>query len=242
MPGRCDRGSYLCDAGHELRVTIRCIRTDLSREPPQVFEELSASHEIVRCFTRKRDIVTDGGKTVGPRNGDRTLYRVAIGHDHRGATWSDPSNGVVWLCAGHSRHRSGGPNDAYPYFHRLIGAGEILPTPEDYEWLEHDRADILAASLPEAAQALLAMARAAPNQEHRAVIGSGEVGVVVEIVETLQETNVAIVVSTIGDYTRLVVLLAAFYPDRNYADWASRTRLPTRALAPGEICLAILHG
>jgi hypothetical protein len=240
VPGRCDRGSYLCDAGHELRVTCRCIRTDLGWEPPQGFAELSDNHEIVRGFSRKRDVIAAAGKTVGPGNQERTLYRLGMGDDHRGATWHDSRADVVWLCA-YGFHRSRQPGDAFQYFKELIRAGQIWPVPEDYEWLERDRAARLAESLPEAAQALLAAAQAAPNQEHRAVIGSGEVGIVVEIVETLEETYIAIVVSTMGDYTRLVVLLAAFYPDREFRDWGERSRLPTRALIAGEICLSILH-
>jgi hypothetical protein len=209
--------------------------------PPQTFAELSDRFEIVRGFSGKRDVIPAAGKTVGPSNQDRTLYHLGMGHDHRGATWYDSRADVVWLC-GYGFHRSRQPGDAFKYFKELIQAGEIWPLPEDYEWLEGDRAARLAESLPEAAQVLLAAARAAPNQEHRAVIGSGEVGIVVEIVETLEETFVAIVVSTMGDYTRLVVLLAALYPDREFGDWGERARLPTRALISGEICLSILHG
>lgn len=164
-----------------------------------------------------------------------------MGDDHRGATWFDEAVNVLWLCA-YGFHRSGAEDDAYPYFHALIRSGEIWPTREDYAWLERDRAARLAERLPEAAQALLAEARRDPNSEHVAVIGSGHVGVVVEVIDTLEETYVAVSVATLGDPTRFVALLAAFYPNRPFDDWQYRSRLPTRTLRPGEICRSILHG
>jgi len=240
MPGACHKGSFVCDAGHELRITSRCLRADLKYEPPRDFDQLADAHEIVDAFRVKRDVYPDGGKTVGPANGDLTLYRLAKGDDHRGATWFDARVGVVWLCA-ERFHRSGTANDAFPYFHALIKSRQIWPTREDYEWLELDRAERLAERLPEAAQELLAHARANPNQEHRAVIGQGQVGVVVEIVETLEETYVAFSVASIGDPTRVIALLAAFYPGRDFGEWQYRNRLPTRPLVPGELCRSIFH-
>ena len=64
----------------------------------------------------------------------------------------------------------------------------------------------------------------------------------VEIVATLEETYVAILVATLGDPTRLIALMAAFYPERGYDDWEGRNHLPTRPLSPGELCFSILHG
>jgi hypothetical protein len=163
-----------------------------------------------------------------------------MGHDHRGATWFEEAVNVLWLCA-YALHRSGEVDDAYPYFHALIRSGEIWPAREDYVWLERDRAVRLAEQLPEAAQTLLEQARNEPNLEHRAVIGgSAQVGVVVQVVETLQETYIAVL--TLGDPTRLVALLAAFYSDRPFGDWQMRNRLPNRTLKAGEICRSIFHG
>ncbi|HVA10221.1 MAG TPA: hypothetical protein VNG12_26185 [Acidimicrobiales bacterium] len=240
MPGVCRGGSFVCEAGHELRITSRCLRADLDREPPQAFAELAEAHPIVHSLSTKRDSLTHGGKTVGPASGARTLFHLGQGNDHRGATWFDHRERVVWLC-GYRWHRSGHAADAFPYFHRLLRSGEIWPTQEDYAWLETDHAERLAEELPEVAQSLLQQARAAPNVEYRAVIGTGGVGLVVEVVATLEETYVAVRVATMGDPTRLVALLAAFYPDRNFDEWASRTRLPTRHLGAGEICLSILN-
>jgi nucleotide-binding universal stress UspA family protein len=202
---------------------------------------MAAAHEIVLAFQRKASANTVGSKTVGPYAGDRTLYRLARGDDHRGVTWFDSASGVVWLC-GSRFHRSGEPDDAFPYFEHLLREHLVWPQPEDYEWLETDRADRLAEQLPEAAQELLAEARRQPNVEHRRVIGTGEVGVLLEIVETLEETYVATSVRVMADPIGLVVLLAAFYPDRVLPDWRFQPRLPTRPLEPGELCMSILHG
>jgi nucleotide-binding universal stress UspA family protein len=240
LSGACDRGSFMCDAGYELRVTHRCIRHDLGLPLPQVFEDMAAAHEIVLAFQRKASASTVGSKTVGPEAGERTLYRLARGDDHRGVTWFDPQSRVVWLC-GSRFHRSGDADDAFPYFESLLKQGAVWPQPDDYEWLEEDRAARLAEALPEAAQELLAEARRRPNVEHRRVVGTGEVGVVVEVVETLEETYVATSVRVMADPIGLVVLLAAFYPNRDLVEWRFQARLPTRPLEPSELCMSILH-
>jgi hypothetical protein len=210
-------------------------------QPPQEFDVVAGVREIAHALRTKRDVTTISGKTIGPANGALTLYHLGMGHDYRGATWFDERVGIVWLCAAHDRHRSGEAADAFPYFRALIKSREIWPVRLDYEWLELDRADRFAERLPEAAQELLERARAAPDEEHRARIGLGDVGVVVEIVETLEETYVAFPVASMGDPTWLVALLAAFYPGRRFADWQHRNRLPTRRLAPGELCMSIMH-
>lgn len=240
MPGSCDRGSFVCDSGHELRVTQRCIATDFAQGVPQTFEDLSDVHEIVGAFRTKRDVNATGGKTVGPDAGARTIYRLGRGNDHRGATWFDSASRVVWLCA-YRFHRSGAPDDAFPYFRELIASGKIWPQQEDYDWLDADRAARLAERLPEAAQDLLAAARATPNRERRAVIGSSDVGVIVVVIETLEETYVALDMRTVVGPGALATLLAAFYPDRTFQEWVIRAELPNRQLRSAEICWSILR-
>lgn len=241
MPGSCDRGSFLCDAGHELRVTQRCITTDFGQIVPQTFEGLIDVYEIVDGFRTKRDVSTSGGKTVGPAAGARTIFHLGRGDDHRGATWFDPGTRVVWLCA-YRLHRSGTADDAFPYFKELIASGAIWPRREDYEWLEADRAARFSERLPEAADALLAAARATPNRERRAVIGVSDVGVVVVVIETLEETYVAIDMRTLAGPGALPTLLAAFYPERAFQEWVIRTELPNRKLRSPELCWSILRG
>lgn len=201
---------------------------------------LSDLHEIVQALRTKRDVTTTGGKTVGPAAGDRTIYHLGRGDDHRGATWFDSASRVVWLCA-YRFHRSGTPNDAFPYFGKLIASGGIWPRPEDYYWLEADRAARLAERLPEAAQDLLAAARTTPNRERRAMIGFSDVGVVVEVIDSLEETYVALDMRTVAGPSALVALLAAFYPERPFQDWVIRTDLPNRHLRSAELCWSILR-
>ena len=131
-------GSLVCAAGHELRVTDRCLREDLSRSREATFEELAGRHGIVRAFSRERSGATAGVDTLGPRGGRRPLTVLRHTNDWRGVTWFDKETGVVWLCAC-AWHRSGQPDDAFPIFETLRDKDRIWPTEEDYEALLADR-------------------------------------------------------------------------------------------------------
>ena len=184
-----------------------------------------------------------GTRTVGPACGDFTVYRLGYGHDHRGATWHDAVERVVWLCA-YGLHRSGEDDDAFPYFHDLIRAGTLLPTEDDYAALFDDRGRRFADTLYEDAQHLLARARSTPGVEQIGVLGGEQTtAVVVDVVDTLEETYVAFSVVRINT-SRLVMILAAFDVEAAFADWELVERLPTRPLrvADGEICYRILRG
>ena len=129
-------------------------------------------------------------KPSAQQTGEHTIYRLGHGNDHRGATWFDESNGVLWLCA-YGLHRSGDADDAFPHFHELIQSGNIWPTENDYEALFLDRDRRFVETLPRDAQVLLARARSNPGVEQTGVIGGEETtGVLVEVVETLEETYV----------------------------------------------------
>ncbi len=240
-PARYQRGSCICEA-HELRITQRCLVEDLGYDAMSTFADAS-SHPIVRAFENQRSGNPIGTKTVGPAAGERTLYRIGYGHNHRGATWYDPPKQAVWLCA-YRLHRSGSPDDAFPYFQELTREGRIMPTVEDYQALFADRGRRFAETVHEDAQALLARARSSPGIEQIGVLGGEErTGVVVEVVETLEETYVAFSVARI-DPSRLVLILAAFYPDMAFGDWALAASLPTRPLrtSEAEVCYRILRG
>ncbi len=240
-PGRCVGRSLLCAAGHELRVTRRCVVEDLGhRDPDATFEEL-LTHEIVKAFRAERHDKLHGANTVGPAAGARTATVLRRSNDHRGATWYDESEGVVWLCA-YARHRSGEPDDAFPYFQSLINADQLLPDEDDDVALIEDRAERFALVVGPESEALLAEARRDPGVEKRAVIGTTQpVGLLVHVIETLEETFVALIGTS--DFTRIQVLLAALYPTRSFGDWDHADALPTRSLdrAAGEFCLKILH-
>jgi hypothetical protein len=149
---------------------------------------------------------------------------------------------VVWLCA-YDRHRSGQADDAFQRFPELIAAGLLRPTTDDYEALRDDRAERFAFVVADEAQELLAAARARPGVEQHRVIGTTQpVGLLVHLVETLEETFVAVFGDT-TDLAQLQLLLLALYPDRAFEDWRMEQRLPTRMLdlRRGEFCLSIIH-
>lgn len=235
------RGSCISDA-YELRITRRCLTEDLDRAPDTAFEE-ALSEEIVQAFVNQRSEQHVGTKTVGPAAGNKTLYRLAYGEDHRGATWYDADEHVIWLCA-YRLHRSGEPDDAFPYFNELTAAGRMIPTADDYESLFTDRGRRFAETVAEDAAALLLRARAEPGREHTGVLGGHQpAGVVVDVVDTLEETYIAFSIAG-ADYRRVVVLLRAFFVEAAFSDWELVDALPTRPLdgANGEICYRILHG
>jgi hypothetical protein len=231
------RGGFFHPAW-ELRITQRCLSEDLGVDVRTPFEDL-CKHEIVKALISDRARTPEGGKTVGPQAGDKTLYRLGYGDDHRGATWYDRDHDVVWLCAYHGRHRSGDPDDAIPYFDRLIAERRIRPQEEDFAALFEERDAWFVDLAPSEAQALLAAARENPGEEQSGMVG-GEalVGVVVEVVEILSETYVAFYVGEIG-YARFVILLAAFYPGAQFTDWIESDSFPTRSLREGEVCYHI---
>lgn len=238
---RWHRGSCIFER-YDLRITQRCLVSDLGFESSTSFAD-TRRHAIVHAFESQRATEPTGTRTVGPASGELTIYRLGHGHDRRGATWHDAAERVVWLCA-YGLHRSGEDDDAFPYFHALIGAGTLLPIEEDYAALFDDRGHRFADTLYEDAQRLLGRARSNPGVEQVGVLGGEQTtGVVVDVVDTLQETYVAFSVVRM-DTSRLVMTLGAFDVEAAFRDWELVDRLPTRPLrsADGEICYRILRG
>lgn len=234
-------GSLVCAAGHELRITERCLSEDLSSSRAATFEELAGRHGIVRAFSRERSGTTIGPDTLGPGGGRRPLTVLRHTNDWRGVTWFDEQTQVVWLCAC-GWHRSGQPDDAFPIFETLRDKGRIWPTEEDYEALLAGRGERFAAVVVDDAPRLLAMARASPDTEQILSIGGEPVALVVRIVETLEETFVAVSALNLMP-TLWLLLLAALYPDRGLQEWRAEQRLPTRELdhSRAESCMSIVH-
>jgi hypothetical protein len=234
--------SLVCAAGHELRVTGRCLSEDLGSAQYATFEQLAARHPIVRAFRRERGAATVGPDTLGPAGGPRPLTVLRHSNDWRGVTWHDTEAGVVWLCAC-GWHRSGEADDAFPIFAQLREEGRIWPAAEDYEALATDRAEQFGAFVMDDAPRLLAMARAQPETEQVLAIGLEPVAVVVYVVETLEETFVAVSGQNIS-IEMYQILLVALYPERSFKEWRPEHRLPTRDLdyARSEFCMSILRG
>jgi hypothetical protein len=233
--GRYHRGSLVCP-NYELRITLRCLADDL-HEAQADLEGLDR-HEIIRAFVNERSQQPVGVREVGRGRNARPLWRLAIGHDHRGATWHDEEARVVWLCAC-GRHRSGQPDDAFQHFDRLIAADIIYPTAEDYRLLEGERARRFADLAPRDAAALRAAAERQPEVEVRGRIGEEhEVGVVSVVVELVgSDLYVGFPARVYPD--QLVFVLAAFEPNAEWTDWRQEAALPGRALAEGELCYSI---
>lgn len=224
--------AYLC-ADYELRVTRRCIREDLRSDTIAPFDDLK-KHEIIKALVKRRRDSPIDSKLVSPLRGGLEAYRLAYGDRHRGATWFDEDHGVVWLLA-YAQHEFEGAGDAFPYFKDLHARGRLLPDETDYEALFRDRASRFAGVARHDAVQLLEAARASPGTEHAGLVG-GEVGVgvVVEVVETLSETYLAIRLKGLGTET-LPILLAAFFPSHSFEDIESTQELPTRPLDSDEI-------
>lgn len=237
---RYHRGSCICEK-HELRVTRRCLVSDLGLDPSTPFSDARV-HPIVHALENQRATESKGTKTIGPAAGDGTVYRLAHGNDHRGATWHDQAERVVWLC-GYHLHRSGEDDDAFPYFHNLIDTDNLLPTEDDYADLFNDRDRRFAETLYEDAQRLLHLARSQPGVEHVGLLGGEQTAaVLVEIVDTLNETYVAFSIEGIST-SRVVMILGAFDSEAAFSDWELAEKLPTRTLRAheGEICYRILR-
>ncbi len=224
--------AYLC-AEYELRVTSRCLQEDLGRTTTAPFDDLK-NHEIIKALVKRRRDTPHDTKLVSPLEGGPQVYRLAYGDRHRGATWFDEDNQVVWLLA-YAQHKFKGSGDTFPYFKDLHVQGRLLPDEGDYEALFNDRASRFAGVARHDALQLLQAARGAPGEEQRGLIG-GEVGVgvAVEIVETLTETYLAIKLAELTTET-LPILLAAFFPEYDFDDIESCQQLPSRSLEPDEI-------
>jgi hypothetical protein len=232
--GKPHAGGYICEEW-ELRISNRCVREDLRREPEASFEELFSSVEIVKALVRERRTRTHGQRQVAPLTCGCEVWVLARGHDHRGATWYDAANEVVWLLA-YGRHRSGEPDDFFPYCKELDAKGLLLPTTADLARLkrERDRRLIFAICI----EAPLLLLKAQEEGPQRAVLG-GEYGVAVEveIADDLQGTTIAFDAGTL-DFGHLEVILSAFHAD---AEWAPVDAMPSRPLARNEIAFFHTH-
>ena len=197
------------------------------------FDDLK-KHEIIKALIKRRRETPSDTKLVSPLPGGLDVYRLAYGDRHRGATWFDEDNRVVWLLA-YGQHEFEGGGDAFPYFKDLHAGGRLLPDEADYKALFDDRASRFAGVARHDAVHLLQAARADPGTEQRGLIG-GEVGVgvAVEVVETLAETYLAIKLHGLNTET-LPILLAAFFPKQEFDELESTRELPTRPLDSDEI-------
>ncbi len=235
------RGGCLC-LGHELRITGRCLVDDLGMTTDTSFEE-ALWHPIVEAFLSKRLADTGSGKTVGPKAGEKTLFRLASGEDHRGATWFDADQRVVWLCT-YGWHRSGERNDAFQVFHRLIENSEIYPTADDYQRLFLDRERRFTDLAMRHARAAREEAMASLQTIIEVQLGHPldrqlEVRIVADVVADIAEISVAF--KPIGlNERQIVFVIRSFAPEPEVMEWDVSESLAGAPLRPGEIAFQLL--
>ena len=227
-----NRRSYLGEK-YELRITGRCLEEDLRASRDTPFDDL-LGQDIIKGFTNKRGSSPLGEEFTGHGTG-QALYKLRYG-DFRGATWHDDVEDVIWLLAA-GRHRSGSPDDVYPYMEQLGKDARLLPDEEDYEALFDDRAERAAEVVPEEAAELLTAAREQPGTERNGVLGGqARVSVVVEVVDGVEEVCIAFSMTAVP--AEWVVLIPAwFVPTSRYEEWMDTASFPTRPLQTDEICL-----
>jgi len=153
-------------------VTRRCLLSDLACAEEDLelrIDELAERYEIVRAFAERRSQNPEGQETIQGLTSRIVAYSLHSG-EFRGITWHDRRAGIVWLLATRF-HRSGNPDDAYPYFLELDRAGELLPTREDYSAHVRSEALSLAQALVEDVPALRQLAIDEPGAVHSGIIG-----------------------------------------------------------------------
>lgn len=160
---------------HVLRATKRCLFDDLSLPASAAkgpLEAIAGSSGIVDAFLQRRAENPAGQETIQGLTSRIVAYSLHSG-DYRGITWFQERAGVAWLLAARF-HRSGKPDDAYPYFIALDSADRLLPTREDVRLLSEyhekqskDLARVLLEDVPKMRQKL----RANPGQIYKGVLG-----------------------------------------------------------------------
>lgn len=235
LHGTCLARSYLC-AEWELRITERCVTDDLARPAASGFAELLKNIEIVEAFVKDRSPRSIDTRKIEPLTCGRDVWVLSRGNDHRGGTWHDEDEEVIWLLAS-GVHRSGQDDDFFPYCKQLDADDELLPTAADYSTLFRERDRWFVEALVIEAPLILQEARLSPGHEIRHLLGGDFASCIsVEIDQELEAEALYVAFDTrTVDFGRVPVVLAAFHPDT--ADWGQTRELPSRAAAANEIVM-----
>lgn len=231
LQGRYVGQAYIC-ADWELRAARRCLTEDLHRAADTPLEKLQRV-EIVKAFIEKRKDRAHDRSKVEPLTSGIDVWVLARGNDHRGGTWHDGEHDVIWLLAC-GLHRSGQPDDFFPYCKQLDQEDRLLPAGPDYTALFIDRDERFVRALMIEAPLILHDARQEPG-EHRRLLGGDMVACIsVEVDHDIdgEALYIAFKVDTV-DFSRVPVVLAAFHPVE--ADWDQTAALPSRPAEPDEI-------
>jgi hypothetical protein len=180
------------EQGPLLRVTARCLDEDLDRMTAADAERsvYELEHELVQKFVSMRSQDPEGVEKVQPLQKASEVYTLHAGR-WRGATWHDLNNNAVWLLAGRL-HRSGAPDDAYPYFKDLDADGRLLPTEHDYELLFLAQARSFADDVIDRLPAVVDEARRRSPAEVEAIVGTIPISIAVVIENEMEFVYLAV--------------------------------------------------
>ncbi|MDX6587245.1 MAG: hypothetical protein QOI31_1718 [Solirubrobacterales bacterium] len=224
-------GSYLCE-DYELRITQRCLEQDLGAPSDDPFTD-HGDHEIVVALINRRRQTPVDTREVAPLSHGKTVYRLAYGDRHRGATWHDEDNKTIWLLA-YAEHTFEDSGDAFPYFKELDARDALLPTEEDYRALFLDRDARFAEVVELECDSLLADAQATPGVEQRTRVGGLlGIGVAIEVVPGLEEATLA--VETDGLTQEYMAILFAAFFGPSLEDINDAHEIAGRALGNNEL-------
>jgi hypothetical protein len=132
-------------------------------------EELASRHPMVEAFRHQRSQLPVGQEAIQGLTSNIIAFSLHAGED-RGLTWHHEQAGIVWLLASRF-HRSGNPEDAYPYFRDLDKRGVLLPTRADLAAWARSQVPTLARSLLSDVPRLRKEAVANPGAVVRGTIG-----------------------------------------------------------------------
>lgn len=234
LVGESHLGGFIA-AKWELRIARRCLRDDLGVGEDASFDDV-ADQEIVRALVKDRFERVVDTRQVAPLTCGREIWVLARGNDHRGATWFDEVHRVVWLLAS-GVHRSGSPDDFFPFCKGLDANDELLPDRHDYKRLFDDRSLRFAIAVRIEAPLILRQAREEQTEVRCLLGGEYGAGVAVELSEDLEATTIAFKVASLP-YDFLSVILEAFHPG---TDWDDASAMPSRPLDADEIAFTHLH-
>jgi len=197
---------------------MRCLDEDLdgttasdAERPVEALE-----HALVRKFVAMRSQDPTGTEKIQPLKNAEEVYSLHSGR-WRGATWHDRENNAVWLLAGRL-HRSGAPDDAYPYIKSIDADERLLPREGDYELLFLAQAWFFADDVMNRVPLIMDEARRRSPSEVKAVLGTVPISVAVVAEDGMEFVYLAVMMS---GWTEdgpeppsewMTILWAAFFP------------------------------
>lgn len=221
-------------------MTARCLDEDLNADETTSFESIRGL-EIIKAFVKDRATHATASKQIRPISSGQEVGRLAYGHDHRGATFYDQDESVIWLVA-YGRHRSGARDDFFPYCKRLDAEGRLLPVQADVARMYRERDYRFVEAVTVEAPVALKAARETEGEYRCTIGGELSVGLAIEVVEEMEATSVTVAFKPAdgGALTEVTieqgqVLLQAL----TCGKWELIERMPSHDLEPEEVAFTI---